>query len=1167
MLGLLLGHYRIIEELGEGGTSTVYRACDTKENREVALKCLNQKANKDESLRLLFQEEFKRLSEIRHPNFPTAFDIGGLSNCPFFAMELIRGSHFDQFEKENLSHFYKILMQMLQALSFLHDRGYVHRDLKPENLIITPDNTLKIMDLGLLTPIGTMESCEFRGTPSYAAPEVIRSGLITEATDIYSLGVLCYESLSAELPFKGTETDVLKMHLYQQPRFLGEIRPDLPNQLCDIVHRMLLKEPSERYRFVSQIANDLSRLCGSTLLFENSSQKAGYLATAHMAGRQNEWEKIGAAITQVKNGKNQAMFIKSAAGIGKSRLLREARLRAKLDGCKVFLVEVTSQAQAPFSVITQLIESTLHGLLFNEIENKFLSMFLHYSKATSDLSLAPEKIAEEVISWISNLSRTQPVAVLVDDLHWADLPSIDLLNRVIRKLESVPVLIIGSFREEEITPGSPILHTIEEGLTELVSLEHLKPREVQELLQATFLHDVPEIFVQEIYRASGGNCYFIQELLRYLMDEDFITRKGGFFNLPTNLSQIPFPSGLYRTIEGRLDRLTENARSLIEEAAVLDGFCTMSLWFAISDLSLNEFLEAINLLQQRQFIQRWEDKFHFLHANSRSMILSAMSPERSRIIHQRVGEILEKENSIPRSQLIPMLASYFARGTDKELGVHYSLEAGKIALEKGAQTEAFLYFKKAEGILASMPLSKSQQEKLYSIYEKAAELSSAVWDDAPTCLKWFNEVIEYYDRSEVVERCNERARDQEKVFSFSLSYAVTLAIAGRYQEARKVFTRLSSYIENNPFQWAVLHGSGVCLVDWYEGFHCDCLNNAEKAIEIFKTHLTKDSPDTDFYPYSWALFWREKARSYLGMPINLDNIEEIRRLSQVGRSDKTILWHAMTAVGARATFTGQLNDLLDWKTWAEESLKKMGKTFWFECWILHSYIYGMLGAFQYDSIGEYVVRLFHSPDPYQKRLGWLFKGRLALAYGNLDAAMQSLEQFLREEENDGLDNSYLEGLLYLGLCRVEQKKWDEAEYVSNKGLALAANGKRANPILEVQFREVIAKIMVNRGLTQNAWLELNRCIKLLNGADNPIREGWIYATMAQVASAEADCEKAANYLFKARNCFQEIRNSGALLQLEVLENSLQRVEPFGEYQSVSKTRKEGLGNLETQCDV
>jgi serine/threonine-protein kinase len=89
MRGLLFGHYRIIEELGEGGTSTVYRACDTKENREVSLKCLNQKANKDESLRLLFQEEFKRLSEIRHPNFPTAFDIGGLSNCPFFAMELI----------------------------------------------------------------------------------------------------------------------------------------------------------------------------------------------------------------------------------------------------------------------------------------------------------------------------------------------------------------------------------------------------------------------------------------------------------------------------------------------------------------------------------------------------------------------------------------------------------------------------------------------------------------------------------------------------------------------------------------------------------------------------------------------------------------------------------------------------------------------------------------------------------------------------------------------------------------------------------------------------------------------------------------------------------------------------------------------------------------------
>ena len=209
MIGKTISHYKILEKLGEGGMGEVFLAEDTKLDRKVALKFLPEEYTKDQQAKERFEREAKAAAALNHPNIVTIYDINEHEDQTYIAMEYVDGQTLKEQitnRKLPITEIMDIFTQICQGLSKAHETGIIHRDIKPQNIIIDKESRVKILDFGLAKLKGvsqlTRESSTL-GTVAYMSPEQAMGIEVDHRTDIWSLGVVLYEMLSGELPFKG----------------------------------------------------------------------------------------------------------------------------------------------------------------------------------------------------------------------------------------------------------------------------------------------------------------------------------------------------------------------------------------------------------------------------------------------------------------------------------------------------------------------------------------------------------------------------------------------------------------------------------------------------------------------------------------------------------------------------------------------------------------------------------------------------------------------------------------------------------------------------------------------------------------------------------------------------------------------------------------------------
>ena len=261
---LLAGKYRIQDEIGRGGMGVVYRAEDIKLCRPVALKFLPPELIQDKNARERFIQEARAAAALAHPNICTVYEVDDSGDQPFIAMEYVEGETLREKTRRGplpLEEALAVASQAAEGLEAAHRRGIVHRDIKSSNIMVTDKGQAKIMDFGLAKLRGgsslTGEGATI-GTVAYMSPEQARGEKVDQRTDIWSLGVVLYEMLSGELPFRG-ERDVSLLYsiVHEEPRSLGDRRPPVPPDLKRVIELALEKDSGSRYQTAAEMGRDI----------------------------------------------------------------------------------------------------------------------------------------------------------------------------------------------------------------------------------------------------------------------------------------------------------------------------------------------------------------------------------------------------------------------------------------------------------------------------------------------------------------------------------------------------------------------------------------------------------------------------------------------------------------------------------------------------------------------------------------------------------------------------------------------------------------------------------------------------------------------------------------------------------------------------------------------
>jgi serine/threonine-protein kinase len=275
MIGTTLGHYRITAKLGEGGMGEVFRAHDERLDRDVALKVLHEAVAQDSDRLARFEREAKAVAALNHPNIVTLHTIEEADGYRFITMEHVTGHTLAEIIPKDgmaLTRVLELAIPIAGALGAAHERGVVHRDLKPSNVMVDDEGRVRILDFGLaklrsepspaddseaLTKTLTLEG-QVVGTLPYMAPEQLRGERVDARADLYAFGVMLYEMVTGDRPFRGdTSADLASAILKDTPQPLEELRPDLPWRVGLIVQRCLEKEPKRRTQSALDLRHEL----------------------------------------------------------------------------------------------------------------------------------------------------------------------------------------------------------------------------------------------------------------------------------------------------------------------------------------------------------------------------------------------------------------------------------------------------------------------------------------------------------------------------------------------------------------------------------------------------------------------------------------------------------------------------------------------------------------------------------------------------------------------------------------------------------------------------------------------------------------------------------------------------------------------------------------------
>ena len=1149
--GQTLGHYRIINKIGQGGMGEVYKAEDLKLGRHVAIKLLPPGGPADDKARQRFLREARSASALNHPNIIIIHAIEESDGLDFIVSEYIGGeslrARLDQGPLD-LMQVLDLGSQVCEALAAAHNINLIHRDIKAANILIGPRGQVKVLDFGLAKIVQTLPSeidkeastmvvdltdaGQIVGTVSYMSPEQTRGEPLDARTDIYSMGVVLYEAATGRLPFRGPSLlSIMHDIATTNPPSPSTIKPDLPLEFNLIIERALAKDKERRYSSATEFAEALRVLRGASTdsffgfpLGAETAQPAG--EPEAFVGREPELKRLGELLQQTIVGSGRVVFITGEPGIGKTSLADEFMRRARQQHPGLLVsrgrcVEQygTGEAYLPFlDAVGALlgpgreriaaVMRTYAPTWCMQLPAAFVSTGSLDALQRETIGATKERMLREMGDALGALAASTPLVLLLEDIHWADPSSVDLLRHLCQRIGAQRLLVIGTFRPEDVErSGHPLktykLEMQSHNLCEEIVLGLLSHEHISSYLNVRFApNDFPLELSGLIQRKTEGHPLFATSLAQFLSERGDIAKANEHWTLTRPLLEMDLeaPETIRSMIRKKVEALEEEDRRALQYASIEGEEFTSTVLarlLGVDELDLEERLDRLDRVYRLIETRDEEElpdgalatRYRFIHALYQNVLYGDLVSKRRILLHREAGEQLVQHYGKQAPRIAAQLAMHFERGRAFERAVEYLIQAGDNATQLYANDEAEKHYSRALSLVEKLALEEQAHKKL-TIYQKRGGVNLA--------LSRFNEAVDdFTSMLDQARAVHDPAMESGALNALTLTlfYSHRLSeMAARAEEALSVAERAGS--ESLRVETMQLIGlKHLCYGE---------LPEAKSMLdEVIRTARSINHKPVLVSGLGWRgllhFFQTEYERAE-------EMATEARRLASEIR-DGFLLLLSLFVLGLTRGNHGRISEALATLNEGIKMGQRNGDKFWYprmpNCigWI-HRELQDFDHAVEYDQHGLHVGHEHHVLEAQANSLI-----NLGIDYDHTGKSAETLSTFHQAEsifERDAWFRWRYNIRLQAGTCEywLAQGNLDQASEYARRLLDVATNYEARKYI--ALAHKLLAEIAMARSDLAEAETELNIALDQLREYPAPLAAWKTYAVLGRLRLHSGD---------------------------------------------------------------